>query len=270
MKLNVLVITLIVILSTLPAIAEPDSIRHLGKGLSFHKEMYVMPVSWANEYHDKETEAVFQISMKQKLFKSNFYFAYTQKSFWQAYNTEESSPFRETNYNPEVFYRFVPGYFSSWGLGDSYFIRHLGADLGFEHESNGQRVPISRSWNRFYFTPGFTSGDLLIQLKLSYRLPEDDKEDPMDTSGDDNPDITDFLGYVELNLYQQFYHDHLVHLMLRGNGATKKGAIEVTYSFPGFYGNTFYMIKGFHGYGDSLIDYDNSISRVGVGIMIAR
>lgn len=270
MKFKVLALVLIALCYSLPATAAPDAIRHFGKGLSFHKEMYIMPVSWADDYHGDEAEAVFQLSVKQQIFKSNFYFAYTQRSFWQAYNTNESSPFRETNYNPEVFYRFIPGYFASRGLGNGHLISHLGADIGFEHESNGQSVPVSRSWNRFYFTPCYSNDNTLIQLKLSYRVPESDKKNPGDTEGDDNPDITDFLGYGELNIYQQFFQDHLVHLMLRGNGTTKKGAIEITYSLPVYYGNTFFMIKGFHGYGDSLIDYNNSISRIGVGIMLAR
>ncbi len=270
MRINIFGLVVLVIVSTYSATATSDSIKHMGKGLSLHKEMYIMPVSWADEYQEEEAEAVFQLSVKQKAFNTQFYFAYTQKSFWQAYNTEESSPFRETNYNPEIFYRFRSGYFSSWGLGNSYLIQHLGADFGFEHESNGQTLPLSRSWNRFYFTPSYSNDNLLLQLKLSFRLHEDGKENPGDTKGDDNPDITDYYGYSELHIYQQFYRDHLVHLMARGNGVTKKGAIELSYSVPGFYGNTFYMIRAFHGYGDSLIDYNNSITRIGIGIMIAR
>lgn len=269
-KTNVCVVITIMIFSLSPAAAASDTITHIGKGLSLHKEMYLMPATWASEYHDDETEAVFQISAKQQIFETQFYFAYTQKSFWQAYNTNESSPFRESNYNPEIFYRFSPGYFSRWVAGDNHFINHFGADIGFEHESNGQSLPASRSWNRLYFTPCYSNETLLIQLKLCYRIPEKEKESPDDTEGDDNPDITDYLGYGELNISHQFFDDHLIHLMLRGNGVTKKGAIEVTYSLPVFSGNTFFMLKGFHGYGDSLIDYNHSVSRIGIGIMVAR
>lgn len=261
---------IIVVVSVFPSTSDSETIQRFGEGLSRHKEMYLMPATWADEYQADETEVVFQLSAKQRFFKTNLYFAYTQKSFWQAYNTDESSPFRETNYNPEVFYRFEPGSFASWGLGSSGFVKGLGADIGFEHESNGQSLPESRSWNRLYFTPVYANDNLLVQLKLSYRLPEDNKENPEETKGDDNPDITDYYGHAELNLYQQFYKSHMVHLMLRGNGETKKGAFELTYSLPGFSGNTFYMVKAFHGYGDSLVDYDKSITRIGIGVMLSR
>jgi len=35
---------------------------------------------------------------------SGLYFGFTAMSFWQVYNDAVSKPFRETNYEPEVFY----------------------------------------------------------------------------------------------------------------------------------------------------------------------
>lgn len=47
-----------------------------------------------------------QFSMRYRLSKNyNFYFAFTQLMFWSIY--EDSKPFREVNYRPEVFYRFI-------------------------------------------------------------------------------------------------------------------------------------------------------------------
>ena len=57
-----------------------------------------------------------------------------------------SSPFRDTNFNPEMFYRFKES-----PLGSGFF----GADVGFEHESNGQPVSRSRSWNLLHISPFF-------------------------------------------------------------------------------------------------------------------
>jgi phospholipase A1/A2 len=54
------------------------------------------------------SELVYQLGFKMKLAQDvlnkplDLWFAYTQNSFWQAGNRDASSPFRETNYQPEV------------------------------------------------------------------------------------------------------------------------------------------------------------------------
>ena len=227
------------------------SIIHNGAGLSLHKEMFIMPVSWSDKFHGDKTEMVFHLSAKYSIYKT-IYAGYTQKSFWQAYNNKESAPFRETNYNPEMFYR----------LPSNTFLGPLGIDFGFEHESNGRSQPISRSWNRLYLSPFLPLGCGLTYLKFWYRLPED--------KGDDNPDILNFLGYGELNYDHQFFDTHRLHLMARGNVKTRKGCVSINYSLPLFSPSAFFLIRFWNGYGESLIDYNNSIMRVGCGIMFAR
>ena len=132
-------------------------LTHATGGLSLHKGMFMLPVTLSDEYNGKQTEAVFQISAKHPLFGSRFYFAYTQISFWQAYDDYNSAPFRETNYNPEIFYRMNPYEFKQG---------ELGSDIGFEHESNGQTVPKSRSWNLIYVAPYYCNSKVLVYLKL--------------------------------------------------------------------------------------------------------
>lgn len=119
------------------------SIISVSRGLSTHRPMYMLPVAYGRGVEGLDTEMVFQISAKQRLFATNFFFGYTQKSFWQIYDQDRSRPFRETNYNPEVFYRWTP---------DPEVWHHWGVDVGLEHESNGQSLPESRSWNRVYVT----------------------------------------------------------------------------------------------------------------------
>jgi phospholipase A1 len=54
----------------------------------------------------QKAEAKFQISFKVKLWEDvlgkdmDLWFAYTQLAFWQVYNKEFSSPFRERTTNP--------------------------------------------------------------------------------------------------------------------------------------------------------------------------
>ena len=181
---------------------------HAGSGLSLHKEMFMLPLTLSNEYNDSQTEAVFQLSAKHRLFDTRFYFAYTQMSFWQAYDHHHSAPFRETNYNPELFYRTKRHPFQSG---------FVGVDIGFEHESNGQIPPVSRSWNLLYVSPHYLKDNLLVYLKLRYRIPESDKEYPNAAVGDDNPDITSYLGHNDLHIYYRFWTDHAMHLTVRGS-----------------------------------------------------
>ena len=172
---------------------------------------------------------------------------------------DESRPFRETNYNPELFWRLLrPA--PSWGL--------WGGNLGLEHESNGAREPDSRSWNRVYLAPFVEYGRLRAELKLWRRLSEEAKKSPDDTSGDENPDISDFYGYGELRLAYLARWQHRAALMARWNFATGKGAVQLDYSVPTGTKNLFIYGQLWSGYGESLIDYNRSLTRYGIGVLI--
>lgn len=61
-------------------------------GFSPHKQNYILPFTYSGLSENdgrKKYEIKFQVSVKQRLLKFYgwaFYFAYTQKSFWQAYD----------------------------------------------------------------------------------------------------------------------------------------------------------------------------------------
>ncbi len=242
-----------------------------------HERNYLFPFSYANDPNNgpvggdlqreglNHVEAKFQVSFKVPLFDSFFkkdllFFAFTLQSHWQAYNTEISSPFRETNYKPEIFYGVLSDYkLAGW-------INRLNT-FGIEHQSNGRELPASRSWNRLYLTSIWEKGNWLMIFKPWYRLPESRKQSPDDADGDDNPDIEKFLGHFE---YSVAYKDgeHTYGLMFRNNlRSSNKGALQLDWVFP--MGSRF---KGyaqyFRGYGESLIDYDYSIQRLGVGVLL--
>lgn len=69
---------------------------------------------WAE--NARKDEVKFQLSLAFPLWRgilgpnSVLGASYTQKSWWQLSNSEESSPFRETNYEPQLFLGFATDY----------------------------------------------------------------------------------------------------------------------------------------------------------------
>ncbi len=235
-----------------------------------HRSNYVLPIAYDTNpvgYEDDHVEIKFQTSFRVPVWSNIFgdnghlMFAYTSKSFWQAYNSEISAPFRETNHEPEVF--FV--YFTDYKL---MALRARAISFGFSHESNGQKGLLSRSWNRLYGTAQFELPDhYYVGLKTWYRIPESEKEDPTDSEGDDNPNIERYLGNFELSLFHQL-EKHSFGFNLRNNlRADNKGSIQADYTYP--IGRSFRgYLQLFSGYGESLIDYDHSKTRIGIGISL--
>jgi len=235
--------------------------QRLSRGFSLHRENYLLPLTWGNRAaKTADAELKFQLSFKQQLY-DGLYFAYTQKSFWRILDGADSRPFRETNYNPEIFYRLQGKTESgvTWG-----------GDLGVEHESNGAREPTSRSWNRLYLAPSIGYQRLWAELKIWYRLGEEVKESPEDPAGDENPDIEKFYGYGELRLAYVSRKGHRAAVMGRYNFATNKGGLLVDYGLATGVKNLYVYSQLWTGYGESLIDYNRSITRYGVGILIRQ
>ena len=130
-------------------------------GLQPYHSNYILPISYSKDKpnrispiygnnlpggydtYNKNTEVAFQLSLKKPLtydlFGMNEFIiaAYTQKVWWQLY--DESGPFRETNYLPEIFMS-IP---TSQSIDDSTGLKMV--KLGFIHESNGQEGYRSRS-----------------------------------------------------------------------------------------------------------------------------
>jgi len=233
-------------------------------GFSLHKPTFLMPFTYSPRFDGRESEFVFQLSAKAQLWDYGagaLYFGYSQKSFFQVYNTTNSKPFRENNFNPEFFTRIPKPFssFPSWSF-----------DAGIEHESNGQELPESRSYNRIYIQPHWARGREVWQLKAWYRLPEERDRAPTDPQRDDNPDLSDYTGYAELRYRRDFpWRNSLLDVMIRGNTATSRGAVQADYSIEiGPVGAVF--IRAFNGYGESLIDYNRSVTRLGIGIALQR
>ena len=247
--------------------ADPEAFQLIDDSprLSLHKPMSILPVTWSEDYHGRRTEMLFQLSLKYRLLhRWPVYFGYTQKSFFDIYDSSESKPFRESDYNPELFYRYI--HVGADGE------RKLGADAGIEHESNGKGLPDSRSWNRLYLAPFYAEGTRLVYWKLWWRIPEDKSLPRDDPNRDDNPDIGSYYGYSELHYEQRLFGKQMAHLMARWNPSTGHAAASLQYSIPSSSADPdfFWYFYLWQGYGESLIDYKRSITRVGVGVALAR
>ncbi|MBO1896222.1 phospholipase A [Shewanella sp. BF02_Schw] len=245
-----------------------------------HKANYLLPVTYQTrtnalpfevKYPDEDfaidnLEAKFQISFKFPVWYNVFgdnghlFFAYTNQSYWQVYNEEASSPFRETTHEPEVFMLFN----NDWKIG-GFTNSFLG--FGAVHQSNGQTNQLSRSWNRIYGSAVFDRGPFALGLRVWWRIPEDEKEDINSAKGDDNPDIDSYMGNFELTGVYGL-NEHRFTMLLRNNlRDTNRGAVEFTWSYP-IIGTLRVYTQYFNGYGESLIDYDHHNQRIGIGIAL--
>ncbi len=244
--------------------------------LTAHRPNYLLPLTYnANpnktpyaglEGELQNLEVKFQLSLKFQVARgilgknSLLFFAYTNQSYWQAYNSEFSSPFRETSHEPEMFV-LLPQNWSLFGL------RNRVIALGLNHQSNGRPGIQSRSWNRLYASFIFERHNMVFSFRPWHRIPEEKKTDASDPSGDDNPHIEEYFGHGEFRTIYK-HGQHTFSLMLRNNLDTpNRGAVELGWSFP--MGD---RLKGyvqyFNGYGESLIDYDTRVNRLGVGIAL--
>lgn len=243
-----------------------------------HRPNYLLPISYNKSPNEtpfevqnidnfSSTEIKFQLSVKAPLAQGVFngygdiYVAYTNTSWWQAYNSN-SAPFRETNHEPEVFMVFPTDY-QLWGFDLN------GIAAGITHQSNGRSGELSRSWNRIYAQFIFSRDNFVVSIKPWWRIPEPEKEPGQENSakGDDNPDIEKYMGHGELHLGYQI-QEHNLGMTLRNNlRRDNKGAVQLDWSFPinkRFRG----YIQYFNGYGESLIDYNDSANRLSVGVML--
>lgn len=205
------------------------------------------------------SELKFQLSLQTKMANDLFgrqadlWFGFTQVSYWQAFNDDISSPFRETNYEPEVFVSFLSDY-SLLGL-DGGVVK-----LGISHQSNGRAEPQSRSWNRVYAEFVLEQDAFAISLKPWARISESEEDD-------DNPDITDYLGHYEINAYYN-WEGHLFSLMLRNVfDSEHRYNSELQWSFP-IKRRLRGLVQWYNGYGENLIDHDHKNHRIAIGVLL--
>lgn len=240
-------------------ISEDELLRMADKLPSFavYKDTYfVSGIPLNEEITNESADATFQISIRQRLtksvlpFKTFAYLTYTQKSFWDIY--AESSPFRDTNYNPGI------------GLGKYLFYNNKLVGAAFaqiRHESNGRDGDDSRSWNylslsmKYYFN---TKLNIATELWVPY------------VDGGNNKDLLDYkgLGYISFN-----YMSDKSKWWLSADINPRKGFFNINTTLTAGFriserSNQYLFARFYQGYGESLLDYNKYTMNVRVGICI--
>jgi len=199
--------------------------------------------------------ARFQLSFKYRLFDqasgfgqdqpwlAGLYFAYTQNSIWDLESS--SKPFRDTSYQPSLFWRWQRTDDKTW---------IDGLRAGYEHESNGQDGDLSRSINTLFVRPEWIwklrdGGSFEFTPKIYGYL---DKED--------NPDIQKYRGYVDWRFRYDAGGEWITTPIVRV-GTSGKGSLLLDVSkrvrdlkFGPVSG--YLQFQYFNGYGESILDYN--------------
>lgn len=218
------------------------------------------------------TEARIQFSFKYQLFGSHvretgsrsledgLYFAYTQRMFWDL--GADSSPFRNIDYQPELFYLSPAAALSEKTT--------LSGQIGLRHESNGRSGDASRSINSVYVTPmaAFSlGGDTRLVVAPRLWLYLGDRSD--------NPDIRRYRGNSGLFMEVGEADGLRLSASTRFNISSGKGSVAADISYPlrrilgG--GPDFYLFgQSFVGYGENLLDYDKPTTRFRMGVALVR
>ena len=196
--------------------------------------------------------------------RDSLWFGYSQQSNWQIFSGDLSRPFRTTDHEPELTYIYPTDAQLPWG----WRLRYSGISLN--HQSNGQPLPLSRSWNRTVLMAGMEKGQQFhVQAKLWQRLPEP-------ANDDDNPDIADLIGRAELSGHWNVNPDHTLGLTLRhslrsdANGSVRLEWLQKL-GDSGFVGSNSGLrlhTQLFSGYGDSLVDYNRRRTVLSVGLSL--
>lgn len=199
--------------------------------------------------------AKFQLSFKYRLFDqsagfgqdqpwlSGLYFGYTQNSLWEL--SEQSKPFRDTNYRPSLFWRWQRTDDKSWI--DAF-------QAGMEHESNGGGGTGSRSIDTLFIRPEW-------RLKFA----DDSRVDFTPKfygyiNKDENPDIDRYRGNVDW----RFRYDSGVNWIGTGvarYGSSGRGSLLLDLSRRirdlkfGPVGGYLHL-QFFSGYGEDILDYN--------------
>lgn len=166
------------------AFAQERNVEEIAESILGEKKTEKFSFHMPSYFIFGEDDLKIQVSFKYRLAQAiPLYFAYTELLFWKVY--DESKPFLDINYRPEIFYRIIeqPGH-SLKGL-----------DMGYLHTSNGKDKEATRSLDRVFLRANYftkISNNSVAASLMVYHIYNNDAT---------NEDVVNYLGYWDLQLY---------------------------------------------------------------------
>jgi len=223
----------------------------------------------ALQHNPEAPNAMVCISFKYRVISDlELFFGYTQLMFWD--RDQESSPFKDINYNPELYYK--------WYL-ENNILKSI--DIGlYEHRSNGRDKEDSRSWDRQYIQFN-TEHEYLAWFNIKQVIKFNFKYFKLwEGLLGDNRDIGKYIGntisritidnyfdsatFKETELYYEFFFGGQSKLD-SSMGGSELGFI---FNFELFGLNPRIYIQSFNGYGHSLLTYNQIEHAIRLGLII--
>lgn len=208
-----------------------------------------------------EPDTKIQFSFKFRFFaREPLFLGYTQVIFWDLF--EDSRPFSDANYNPELFYQVSsPDYF---------FDR---TEFGIAHISNGRGGLDSRSVD-YAFLRIFSSSPFFydqFRLALNFRA--------LFNEDDTNLDIEDFYGPLIARLYfhwigekllrcDEFYFEYYNGGRYAEDFTRSSFRVNLRYKLFKNIAAPKLFIQYFNGYGEGLADYDKRDETYRIGLSL--
>ncbi|MDA3849795.1 MAG: phospholipase A [Spirochaetaceae bacterium] len=215
-------------------------------------------------------------SMKYQFFyqyNTGLFLGFTQTMFWDIFN--ESSPLSELNYNPDFFWRLQSGYNFLQNT-DTGIFDYL--QMGVEHKSNGLAGTESRGYDRAYGQLQLKVGDTFsLALNAKYFMfYQDFMPDWYISEIDDLAEYRsnwEFCLQVHLNTKWAFFIPNYVILEVGPGGGFNqfdfsKGYQQIHIVFGDVFGGVHPYLQLWNGYGEGLINYDETTLSIRAGIML--
>lgn len=210
-------------------------------------------------FSGKTLDIKFELGMKFGLFPdiegleplSPLKFGYSQRSWWDI--SEDSAPFKEHNYNPEIFWDFTEGL----ARPSNVTRLHIFDLAGIEHQSNGLDGVNSRSWDRIYATRNFRLSEAWAWTFKYWQAVN---------LGDYNEDIKDYLGSAEITTHFELNNWVRINLKTLLGRKSDNLSYQLDMIVPmSRWINSRFFLSYYNGYGEALISYNKKTSSLRAG-----